>query len=61
MGRGRSGLVYNKGTAVQQNVSAPQPATPTVDARGFRDTDDADFHDLYNGAQYYNRQNLTSA
>lgn len=29
------------------------------DARGFRNTDDADFHDLYNGAEYYNRQNLT--
>lgn len=43
MGRGRSG-----------RVSASQ-----TDKRGFRSTDNADYHDLYNGSEYYERQNLT--
>ncbi len=35
-----------------------QPPQPNVDAQGFSDTDAAAFHDLYNGRQYYQRQNL---
>ena len=40
---------------------APPPPQPTVDARGFSDTDTADYHELYAGRQYYARQNLTAA
>lgn len=35
-----------------------QPPQPSIDAQGFSDTDTAAFHDLYNGRQYYQRQNL---
>lgn len=45
MGRGRSG-----------RVSASQPE---VDKLGFRATDNADYHNLWNGRDYYNRQQLT--
>lgn len=42
--------------------SAPQPATPAaqpqIDVNGFSDTDTAGFHDLYNGKNYYQQQNL---
>lgn len=40
---------------------APPTPTPTVDARGFSDTDPAGFHQLYAGRQYFARQNLTPA
>jgi hypothetical protein len=36
--------------------SAVRP--PQVDANGFSDTDAAGYHDLYNGRQYYQQQNL---
>ena len=43
-----------------QPVQAPQPAPPVqqgnVDAQGYRDYDAADFHDLYNGRNYYQQQ-----
>lgn len=55
-GRGRTRMVRRPKTS----VPSPPPA-PETDERGFRATDDADFHDLYNGAQYYRRQNLTNA
>ena len=47
MGRGRSG-----------RVSASQPE---VDSLGFRATDNADYHNLWNGRDYYNRQQLTDS
>lgn len=34
---------------------------PETDALGFADRDDADYHDLWGGKEYYNRQNLTDA
>lgn len=66
MGRGRSGRIASGGSGINQRNTTPPaqqqaPPAPATDARGFRATDDADFHDLYNGAQYYSRQNLTSA
>ena len=35
-----------------------QQNQPTVDSNGFSDTDNAAYHDLYNGRQYYQQQNL---
>lgn len=37
---------------------AAQPALLAVDANGFSSTDNSPFHQLYNGRQYYNQQNL---
>lgn len=61
----------------QQAASAPstpaaapqkpaQPATPpkpkkNYDKLGYADHDDADYHQLYNGRQYYQQQKLTTA
>ena len=47
-----------------QAAAAAKPATPpkpkkTLDARGFADQDDAGYHQLYNGKQYYAQQKLT--
>lgn len=44
----------------------PQPQPPpkpqkNYDRLGFADYDDADFHQLYHGRQYYQQQNLTPA
>lgn len=69
MGDGR--LLPN-GTRVQyrrRRRAVVMPNRPVVvsavsadmDARGFRATDDANFHDLYNGREYYDRQQLTDA
>lgn len=35
-----------------------QPQAQQPDPNGFSDTDDQDFHDLYNGRNYYQQQNL---
>ena len=43
---------------IQPPQVQPQPASPQVDANGFSDTDNSPFHDLYNGRNYYNQQNL---
>ena len=46
---------------VQQQITpvvSPQQAQQANNA-AFSDTDNAPFHDLYNGAQYFQRQNLT--
>ena len=40
---------------IQKQSTAPKPQ---VDANGFSDTDNSPFHDLYNGRNYYNQQNL---
>ncbi len=49
----------------QQQAKQPPPPPPkpkkTYDRLGFADQDDADFHQLYNGRQYYQRQQLTTA
>lgn len=49
----------------QQQAKQPPPPPPkpkkTYDRLGFADQDDADFHQLYNGRQYYQRQKLTAA
>ncbi|MCC8043902.1 MAG: hypothetical protein LIP12_00180 [Clostridiales bacterium] len=36
----------------------PPGKQPTKDRMGFSDTDTADFHELYNGRNYYNQQNF---
>lgn len=46
--------------ASQQPKQPPKP-TKNYDKLGFADHDDADFHNLYNGRQYYQQQKLTSA
>lgn len=40
---------------------APLKPQKSYDRLGFADYDDADFHQMYNGRQYYARQNLTPA
>lgn len=50
----------------KQRQAAAAPAAPAkpkvnVDANGFKDYDDADFHQLYNGRGYYQQQNLSAA
>ncbi len=47
---------------IQQPQPQPQqpPVAPlAVDTTGFSATDDADFHDLYNGRQYYQQQQFS--
>lgn len=41
------------------NPPAPPKPQKNFDARGFADHDDAAYHQLYNGKQYYAQQNLT--
>ena len=50
-GRGRTRMV--------RRPRARREPSDDKDERGFRATDDADFHDLYNGREYYERQQLT--
>lgn len=38
---------------------APPKPQKNYDSHGFADYDDADYHQMYNGRQYYARQNLT--
>lgn len=45
--------------ASQQPKQPPKPQK-NYDQRGFADYDDADFHQLYNGRQYYAQQKLTT-
>lgn len=49
--------------AVQREKQRAAAAAPkvNVDANGFKDYDDADFHQLYNGRGYYQQQNLSQA
>ncbi len=56
-GRGSSsGLT----TVAAKTPLPPTPPAPQLqpDPNGFSDTDNSPFHDLYNGRQYYNQQNL---
>ena len=41
--------------------AAPPKPTKNYDSRGFADSDDADYHQLYNRKQYYQQQQLTPA
>jgi hypothetical protein len=50
-GRGSASGLVTPGPA----QTTPQPQ---VDSNGFSDTDNAGFHDLYNGRAYYSQQNL---
>lgn len=45
----------------QQQAAKPKQTKPpvNVDSKGFKDRDDADFHDLYNGRGYYQQQQLS--
>lgn len=46
----------------QQAAQQPPPKPKkTYDALGFADYDDADFHQLYNGRQYYQQQKLDAS
>lgn len=55
-GRGSSSGLAAKN---QQPPAPPMPKLqPDVDPNGFSDTDNSPFHDLYNGRNYYNQQNL---
>ena len=46
----------------QQQAKQPPPKPKkTYDRLGFADHDDADYHQLYNGRQYYQQQKLTAA
>lgn len=49
--------------AAQGQLASQQPSKPkkNYDSKGFADQDDADFHQLYNGKQYYAQQNLNTA
>lgn len=53
-----------KQLAAQGQLAGQQPKQPpkpqkNYDSRGFADYDDADYHQLYNGRQYYAQQKLT--
>lgn len=59
-GRGSSSSMKLRSTP-QPQPTPPAPAVqpqPQTDANGFSDTDSAGFHDLYNGRNYYQQQNL---
>ena len=48
----------NNATARHQQWIASQKPKKSYDRLGFADQDDADFHQLYNGRQYYQKQQL---
>lgn len=48
----------NQASARHQQWLAAQKPKKTYDRLGFADQDDADFHQLYNGRQYYQKQKL---
>lgn len=59
-GRGSSSSMKLRSTH-QPQPTPPAPAAqpqPQIDDNGFSDTDSAGFHDLYNGRNYYQQQNL---
>ena len=58
MGRGRSGRI--PGAQATAPVQRSEPPVG-IDERGFKSSDNSDFHDLYNGREYYQRQKLTDA
>ena len=65
-GPGAKQLAAQGQLASQQPKQPPKPAAPpkptkNYDKRGFADHDDAGYHQLYNGRQYYAQQKLTAA
>ena len=55
-----------KQLSAQGQLASQQPKTPpkpqkNYDSRGFADSDDADYHQLYNRKQYFQQQQLTPA
>lgn len=50
----------NNATARHQQWLAAQKPKKTYDRLGFADQDDAAYHQLYNGRQYYQQQKLDS-
>ena len=48
-----------QGQLASQQPKQPQKPKKNYDARGFADHDDAGYHQLYNGRQYYKQQNLS--
>ena len=59
MGRGSSGRI--SAARITEPVPRVVAEPDERDARGFSATDTADFHELYNGREYYDRQKLTEA
>lgn len=57
-GPGAKQLAAQGQLANQQPKQPPKPQK-NYDSRGFADYDDADYHQLYNGRQYYAQQKLT--
>ena len=56
---GASGLVARQNTPVPPPAQQPaQQTQPHIDAQGFSDTDDQDFHNLLGGRAYYQKQTL---
>lgn len=49
------------GTPAAQLPKTPPKPQKTVDARGFADSDDADYHQLHSGRKYYAQQQLTAS
>lgn len=58
-GPGAKQLAAQGQLASQQPKQPPKP-TKNYDKLGYADHDDADFHQLYNGRQYYQQQKLTA-
>lgn len=58
-GPGAKALSAQGQLASQQPKTPPKP-TKNYDKLGYADHDDADYHQLYNGRQYYQQQNLSS-
>lgn len=50
-----------KRQAAATAAAAPQKPKANVDANGFKDYDDAAYHQLYNGKGYYAQQNLSAS
>ena len=44
---------------VDIDLEPEKPKEPETDEKGFKDHDDADYHNLYGGKAYYEQQNLT--
>ena len=62
-GRGGRNAAGGGGATARAQTAAPAPVVPVknVDRWGFADSDDADFHQLYNGRGYYRQQQFSQA
>ena len=64
MAKGKSGLsaVFPGGPPGPPELgpqASPEPQEPEVDEKGFKAHEDADYHDLWGGKAYYDKQDLT--